>query len=295
MSPSRLHIGILADTHFWLGTPQPASGQLQDYSELICESLLADMAASPLDLAVHLGDVTCGGSHYGMGPADFDRTLDWFLARMRSLPCPVHILPGNHDMKLGETYRPTEARLGRAPGLGTSITFPAHGLQLELINAQGHSAQDIAGAADGAPVAGKVAAAELTRLAQALQAARDMHVIVGIHQLLQPVSDTMATNEGSFVQNRQEVRDILAAQGNVRAVFQGHDHRYAVHSAPLGDRDCTFVVAPALCLWPPAWLLLTVERTGLTLEIRYLDLGDAYSVAPDRRERPATAPAVIPF
>ncbi len=295
MSPRPLHIGVLADTHFWLGTPVPAGNQLQLYSERIGEALVADLADSALDLVVHLGDVTCGGSHYGMSASDFDCTLDWFLERIRTLSCPVRILPGNHDLKPGETYRPTEIRLGLRPGLGTSMTFPEHRLHFELLNAQGHTAQAIAQAAAGAPVAGWVAPAELDRLAQALDGARDWHVILGTHQLLQPMSDTRATDEGSYTRNRQEVRALLAAHTNVRTVLQGHAHRYDVHTAPLGHRDCTFVVAPALCLWPPAWLHLTVGLTGMDIRIRHLHLDDLPAAVVPSRQTPEVPAVSVSF
>ncbi len=295
MSSPLLHIGVLSDTHFWLGTPQPAEGQLQLYSEQICEALLRDLTSSSLNLVVHLGDVTCGGSHYGMSPEDFDQTLDWFLARIRTLPCPVHILSGNHDLKLGETYEPTETRLGLQPGRGLGMTFPAHNLHIELLNAQGHTEQDIAQAAEGAPVAGQVSPAELVRLDQALHDAKDMNVIVGTHQLLQPSVDYGADWKDSLVQNRQEVRTILARHGNIRAVFQGHAHKYEVQTVPLGSQACSFVIAPPLCKWPPAWLLLTIGKTGLDIQARYLDLGNVSGTMPGRQDVTVPDPVHVPF
>lgn len=70
------------------------------------------MQAAQLDMAVHLGDIVFGGGVYGMSAAEFGWTLDWFLQELQDLPFPVHLLPGNHDAVLGETYAAVSRALG---------------------------------------------------------------------------------------------------------------------------------------------------------------------------------------
>lgn len=281
MPDSTLTIGLVTDTHFWLGAREchgADARQLQPYSEIICDRLMQNLATQSLDLAIHMGDITCGGGSFGMPDDEFDRTLDWFCCRFRALDCPVRMLPGNHDAKLGHTYHRTERLLGLPPGLGTSMSFPEVGLHVELLNAQGHDALDVARARVRGqdPVVGQVSAAELARLEQSLQAAGDLNVILCTHQLLMPMSAWSGhTGDNMFVRNRREVLDILARHGRVCGVFQGHAHVHDVQQIRLGARDCTFAVVPALGIWPVAWMKLSVDTGGMALQLHRLDMADS--------------------
>lgn len=303
-----LTIGLVTDTHFWPAAPQAfgeGGRQLQPHSCLLCDLLVQDMRGQALDMAVHLGDVTCGGGGYGMPDADVARTLLWLRTRLDALDCPVRFLPGNHDAPLGHTCRATEAALGLPPAQGASVSYPERGWHVEMINAQGHGPEEVERALRDEedpqkdPTCGQVTAVELERLARSLNQAKDLNVIACCHQLLQPLSQGRPPRGAKMmVRNRQAVLDLLAAHGKVRAVFQGHAHIPDLQTLPLGDHACAFAVAPALIQWPVAWLRLVLEAGSLTLHWRRLPV-DRALVAHSRRvleaERPASPLASRPW
>ena len=264
-------VGIISDTHYWLGSPAGFGRQLQQYSQQIHAVLLEEMQAARLDLAVHLGDITCGGGAYGMPEAEFNRTLDWFLEGLPQLSCPVHLLPGNHDAVLGQTYAGTSRALGLEPGLGRTVDLPGVGVQLELLHSQGHSSAMIEAALPSDPTHGYVQPEELARFEDALSSCGDRNVVVLTHQLLMDMSGANSPTAASkATANRRLVLDIMERHDKVRAVFQGHVHVYDVH--PVGG--VTFVVAPPVITSPCAWLELRLSRTGAVLQPHLLPLPD---------------------
>lgn len=303
-----LTIGLVTDTHFWPAAPKTfgeGGRQLQPHSRLLCDLLVQDMRGQALDMAVHLGDITCGGGGYGMPDADVERTLLWLRTRLDVLDCPVRFLPGNHDAPLGHTCRAAEAALGLPPAQGTGVSYSERGWHVEMINAQGHDQEEVDRAARDEddpqkdPTFGQVAAVELERLARSLDQAKDLDVIACCHQLLQPLSQGRPPRGAKMmVRNRQAVLDLLAAHGKVRAVFQGHAHIHDRQTLLLGDHSCAFVVVPALIQWPAAWLRLVLDSGSLTLHWRRLPV-DRALVAQSRRaleaERPAASPPSRPW
>lgn len=271
MQRDSITLGIVSDTHFWLDSPTGFGRQFQQHTRYIQAALLEEMQAARLDMAVHLGDIVCGGGAYGMSAAEFGRSLDWFLRELQELPFPVHLLPGNHDAVLGETYAAVSRALGLEPGLGKSIELPEVGAQLELLHSQGHDADMIEAALPSDPTYGYVQPEELARFEDALSACGNRNVLVFTHQLLMSMSSENASTEASkATANRRSVLDIMERHAKVRAVFQGHVHVYDVH--PVGG--VTFVVAPPVIVSPCAWLELRLSRTGGLLQPHALPLPD---------------------
>lgn len=271
MQRDSVTVGIVSDTHFWLDSPNGFGRQLQQHTRYIQAVLWEEMRAAQLDLVVHLGDITCGGGNFGMSAAEFDRTLDWFLEGLQQLSCPVHLLPGNHDAVLGETYAAVSRVLGLEPGLGKSIELPEVGVQLELLHSQGHDADMIEAALPSDPTYGYVQPAELARFEDALSACGNRNVLVFTHQLLMDMSSANSPTEASkATANRRSVLDIMERHGNVRSVFQGHVHAYDVHPVD----GVTFVVAPPVIVSPCVWLELRLSRTGGILQPQLLPLPD---------------------
>ncbi len=271
MQRDSVTIGIVSDTHFWPDSPAGFGRQFQQHTRCIQAVLWEELRAAQLDMAVHLGDIVCGGGAYGMSAAEFGRTLDWFLRELQDLPFPVHLLPGNHDAVLGETYAAVSRALGLEPGLGKSIELPAVGAQLELLHSQGHDADMIEAALPSDPTYGYVQPEELARFDDALSACGNRNVLVFTHQLLMDMSSANSPTEASkATANRRSVLDIMERHGKVRTVFQGHVHVYDVHPVD----GVTFVVAPPVIVSPCAWLELRLSRTGGILQPHALPLPD---------------------
>ncbi|MFQ5611917.1 MAG: metallophosphoesterase family protein [Anaerolineae bacterium] len=272
---STVRIALCGDTHFWPGAAErfgDGGSQLQPWSEQVQAALLAQLAAAGPDLVLHLGDFTCGGGVYDMPPAVFSRTLAAIQDAFRGLPAEYYGLPGNHDCLPGQGWAYAGSLLGLEPGLGRTVDLPP--VRLVLLNAQGHSPEQIAAASPGDPTYGWVSQAELARLADALAGAEGRPVLVFLHQLLRPWVAEHPWREFYRVKNAAAVLEVLARYGNARAVFQSHAHHLDVHPAPVGSGPCWFVVAPAIIEYPLAWLQLDLAPGQLRVSMQRLPLPD---------------------
>lgn len=272
-----VRIGLCTDTHLWLhGDNHVGSkGNLLPLAESgrIFAQLVEELAGAAPDIVLHLGDFTCGGGYYHIPPSEFYAATETSMVAFARLSAPVFGLPGNHDCPPGTAVAPwrhMETCWGLQPGLGRTIDTPY--ARLILLNAQGHEPAQIEAALPDDPIYGWVSEAELARLEADLAGADDKPVILFCHQLLQPWRGDAPWREYYLVQNAPAVLDILAAAGNVAAVFQGHAHMLNVHTTTLGSRPCTFVIAPAIIEYPLGWLELTLCDQGITCRLRLLDL-----------------------
>lgn len=268
-------IAVCTDLHYWPGGPSDlgsdGSLQLLPQSETLLASLVDEMKQLRPDLLFFLGDLISGGGGYSMPPTEFDAALLHTRRMLCSTGAPTAALPGNHDCPPGGSgWSAFETLWGLAPGLGQTIDRPE--ARLILLNAQGHSPQQIAAGRPGDPVYGWVNEDELARLERELNGAAGRPVLLFVHQLLLPWSGNGGWRAFYGVENAAAVLDILARAGNVAAVFQGHAHRMDVQAVALGGRASHFVVAPALIEYPVGWLHLTLTPSLLRVELRSLPL-----------------------
>ena len=274
-----IQIALFTDTHFWPNGGQftGGDGNLQplDASQQLMDALVDALQNNPLDLAIHLGDITCGGGSYHMPATDFEEAL---LSVRRQLTAntgfPVHALPGNHDCPPGGgLWSRCEALWGLSMAGGKTIDTPY--ARLILLNLQGHSDAQIRAAGDGDPISGWVSRDELARLNAELAAA-DRPVILFMHQLLKPWSAVRPWKEFYGIGNGAEILDVMARHGNVHAVFQGHAHMLDVQEVEVGATPCRFVVVPSVIDFPHAWLQLTLSPPlsghAATLEVEVCQL-----------------------
>lgn len=272
-----ISIGLCADTHYWPNaqdfvTPD-GSLQLQGASNLILQTLLEELNDADLDLVIHLGDMTCGGGSYAMPPDVFVDTMSVLYQSCRELNAPLYVLPGNHDSTPGVGgWQAFHAIWGAEAGRGATIDLP--GVRLVLLNTQGHSFAQIADAQEFDPVYGWVSHRELARLDEALSTADERAVLVFTHQPLLPWSGSDGWQEFYGVQNADAALRILSHRANVTAVFQAHAHRFDVRTVPLGDRNCTFVIAPSLIEYPVAWVRLDISHVDMRIRLQRLPLSD---------------------
>ena len=274
--PKRLRVGLCTDTHYWPGAEDQvgAAGNLmfQSHFEQIQDALIADLAAADLDQVIHLGDVTCGGGTFLMSESAFEATVVQSRKKLQTLPAAVHALPGNHDCPPGGgDWSFFEEQWGLKSGQGKTIDFP--NVRLILVNAQGHSTMQIEEAKPSDPIYGWLNDAELARIEEALSTAGTRPVVLFMHQCLyQPTANLDYWADYFLIKNRKALLALMERFGNVRAVFQGHAHRFDVQTSTIAAKPCTFVISPPLAEYPLAWLLLTIDSTQLHVSVRPLPL-----------------------
>lgn len=129
-----------------------------------------------------------------------------FLEVTASLPLPLFCLPGNHD-------DPAMMRSAlQSPGVSTPGTVAAGAWRLVLLD-------DFRPGTD----AGRLEAAELQRLEQLLDSAREQHVLVAVHH--HPVSIGSPWMDDMILENADEFFAVLDQSRRVRAVIFGHIHQ----------------------------------------------------------------------
>jgi 3',5'-cyclic AMP phosphodiesterase CpdA len=275
LNPEQISIGLCTDTHFWPTNVfyggSDGSLQLQPWSEQLQAVLLAELEKAQLTYVLHLGDVTCGGGVYEMPEPEFYAALERTHEAYQQLSPRVHALPGNHDCPPGGgNWRYFEQLWGLQPGLGDLIDTPA--ARLVLLNAQGHTPQQIEQAKPTDPVYGWISDGELARLEDILATADGRPVLLFTHQLLRPWSYDKPWQDFYGIRNADAVLDIMARYGNVRAIFQGHAHRLDVQMIQVGQHVCHFIVAPAIIEYPLGWLRLDLNRDCVQMTLQRLPL-----------------------
>lgn len=275
-------IGICADTHYWpdaVNNVLPSGElQLQHHSRQLQSTLLAEFENADLDIAIHLGDLTCGGGSFVMPHQDFLRALSETHRGFNDLSMPVHALPGNHDcVPGGSDWQLFEGLWGLDSGQGRTVDTPH--ARLILINAQGHSAEQIDPALPHDPVYGWVNEAELARVEADLVNAGEKPVIIFIHQLLQPWSGPQEWKDFYGVLNAKAVLGVIEKYSCVRAVFQGHAHRLDVQTIWHSGSPCLYVVAPSVVEYPIGWLQLTLTHESLDVSLKTLPLPDLQALS----------------
>lgn len=276
MLPKQIRIGLCADTHFWQNgichTGSNGSLQLQPCSDLILSTLLAELQTEKPDLVLHLGDTTCGGGFFNMAREDFYSSLDTVHDEMMHLSAETHALPGNHDCPPGGgDWSYFEQLWGLVAGTGATIDLPT--ARLVLLNAQGHSREQIEDARPTDPAYGWVNDIELLRLEESLATAGDKPVVLFCHQLLRPwVSNHNPWAYFYGVKNADAVLEVMARYSNVHTVFQAHAHRLDVHRSMVGSRPCNFVVIPAIIEYPLGWMCLDFSVDSLHMQLRCLPM-----------------------
>jgi 3',5'-cyclic AMP phosphodiesterase CpdA len=277
----RIRIGLCADTHFWptdtLYCGSHGSLQLQPWSEQLQSVLVTELAKAQLDYIIHMGDITCGGGVYDMPESKFYEALNRTHKEYSQLSTPFYALPGNHDCPPGGgDWAHFEQLWSLQPGLGSTIDTPL--ARLVLINAQGHSQKQIEEAKPTDPVYGWLSDAELDRIATALATAGERPVLLFMHQLLCHWSGDRPWQDFYGIRNGASALEIIEQQGNVRAVFQAHAHRFDVQVMNIGSNPCHFIVMPAIIEYPLGWLRLDIHEHCINVALQRLPLPELASL-----------------
>ena len=256
-----LRVGIFADLHAH-DTNSPLDGFLMvEWADRLGACVDA-MNAWPADLMIELGDLVNGRFVIGAKLGDPERipgilaAADAVYARFDG---PRYYVLGNHDV-----HDLTKAAfLDRVGADHATDSFDAGGYHFVLLDAQYRP--------DGSDrgnefwyMPGYVPEPVLDWLRADL-ASTDLPTIVCLHQRLDLEHE--ARHGGPEVLNHEAVRQILVEDGDVVAVFQGHDHgggyayldgiHYVTFTALIGRIGGK----------PPTWAYVTLDPASRTIEI----------------------------
>ncbi|MGA7799929.1 MAG: 3',5'-cyclic-AMP phosphodiesterase [Gammaproteobacteria bacterium] len=252
---SPLRILQLTDTHLF-ADPQGTLHDCNTEDSLRTVLAAARMDASPTDLVLLTGDLTHDGSAQGY------RRLGRLV--QQTFEVPVWCLPGNHDD--GDTLR---AALD-----DDSLCCPGGGVvgdwQLVLLDSTLPGREG-----------GHLAAAELDRLENVLQARRAPHALVCLHHNPVPMGsrwlDTMTVDNGDALFS------VLGRHPQVRVVLWGHVHQ----PFDTERHHIRLLASPSTCVQflpgsdsfavdsrPPGYRRLTLHANGrVETTVCYVDAG----------------------
>lgn len=261
-----VRFGLIADVHAH-DTDSPLEGKWMTHTEERLTAFTNAMNAWRSDFVIELGDFVNGWVVLGADPGDPARipaVLAWADGLYATFEGPRYHVIGNHDVYNldKDQYKAT---------LGVDSTFYSFD-----VGAFHFVALDVQFAEDGTDLAhtytgvgGFVPAAELDWLRGDL-AGSDAPTIVCVHQMLDQYIEEWGR---ALVLNQPEIQAVLAEDGDVIAVFQGHDHDNAYHLID-GIHYVTFEALVDQGT-PPSWASITLDPSARTITI--IGVGDQAS------------------
>ena len=256
-----LRVGIFADLHAH-DTNSPLDRFLMiDWADRL-GACVGAMNAWPADLMIELGDFVNGRFVLGAELGDPER-IPGILAAADALYAafdgPRYYVLGNHDV-----HDLTKAEFLEGVGAeSTTESFDAGGYHFVILDAQYRP--------DGSDrgeefwfMPGFVPPHVLDWLRSDL-ASTNLPTIVCLHQRLD--LEYEARHGGPEVLNHEEVRAVLVADGDVIAVFQGHDHQGG-YSVLDGIHYVTFTaLIGRIGGKPPTWAYVTLDPRARVIRI----------------------------
>ncbi len=253
-----VRLGLFADLHAH-DTDSPLEGKWMIHTEERLAAFTAAMNAWDPDFVIELGDFVNGWVVLGADPGDPARIpeiLAWADSLYAAFDGPRYHVIGNHDVYNldKELYR---SLLGIE---STYYSFDVGAFHFVVLDVQfGEDGSDLAHTYTG--VAGFLPEAELDWLRDDL-AASDRPTIVFVHQMLDAYIEAWGR---ALVANQPEIQAVLAEDGDVIAVFQGHDHDN-VHNEIDGIHYVTFEALVDQGT-PPSWARITLDPSARTIVI----------------------------
>ena len=253
-----VRFGLIADTHAH-DIDSPLEGKWMSHTEARLDAFTDAMNAWAPDFVVELGDFINGWVVLGAEPGDPARIPDilaWADGLYGRFDGPRYHVIGNHDV-----YNLDKARYRDILGVdATFYSFDVGGVHFVTLDVQfAEDGTDLADTYTG--VAGFVPPEEFAWIEVDL-ASSDAPTVVFVHQML---DDYVEEWGRATVLNQDDVRAMLAADGDVVAVFQGHDHDNVHHVID----DIHYVTFEAMVDQgtPPSWASVTIDTAAQTITI----------------------------
>jgi hypothetical protein len=253
-----VRFGLVTDIHAH-DTDSPLEGKWMTNTEERLASFTAAMNAWGAGFVVELGDFINGWVVLGADPGDPARIPDvlaWADGVYAAFDGPRYHVIGNHDV-----YNLNKEQYRAILGIDSTIYgFDVGAFHFIVLDVQfANDGSDLAHTYTG--VAGFVPPAELEWLRADL-AASDAPTIVLVHQTLDAYIEEWGR---AVVTNQDEVRAAIAADGDVIAVFQGHDHDNAYREID-GIHYVTFEALVDQGT-PPSWAAVTLDPSARSITI----------------------------
>ena len=253
-----LRFGLVTDIHAH-DLDSPLEGKWMAHTEERLDAFTSDMNAWSPAFVVELGDFVNGWLVLGAEPGDPARIPDiltWAEELYSRFDGVRYHVIGNHDV-----YNLDKAQYREILGIAsTYYSFDAGGYHFIALDVQYTlDGTDLANTYTG--VAGFVPPAEMDWLRADL-AASERPTVVLVHQRLDDYLDEWGR---STVFNQSEVQALLAVDGDVIAVLQGHDHAN-VHNVIDGIHYLTFEAMVDQGT-PPSWAHITLDSEARTIVI----------------------------
>jgi 3',5'-cyclic AMP phosphodiesterase CpdA len=244
-APERTRLAVLADPH--LAARAEGTWKCYHRTERFLERAVEGVGEVAPDATIVAGDLTKDGEEY-----NFDR-YDEVAAPLAD---PLTI-PGNHDVPkeyVEHDVMPVADFADRYTDDGYPFRRRVGGVDVFCLNS--------AAAPDGSlrdTWGGRVSEAQLEWLTDRLPA--DRLSVVAVHHNLFAQPEHRADDHDFWwnfpLENRTAVQEVLADAGPV-LVLSGHHHIPSYRS----EGDVHEVVAPALCSYPPSYLVVDVGPEG---------------------------------
>jgi len=241
-----VRLAVLADAH--LATRAEGSWKVLHRTEAALERAIADVNDRGVDAVLVAGDLTKDGEA---------RNFDRFEELIGRLDAPTAAIPGNHDVPkaaLDHRVMPVEAFAERFCEGGFPARRSFGGVDVLLLNTATHPHGRLRTSHDGA-----VGARQRERLDDALADA-ETTIVLGHHPLLSLPEHEQFSRSHFTLRDADATLDVLADH-DVPLVLSGHHHLPSA-SRERGVRE---VIAPALCSYPRAYLLVEVGPEGTTI------------------------------
>jgi len=265
-----VHIGLITDTHAH-DLDSPLEGKWMSHTEERLSAFTTAMNEWGPDFVIELGDFINGWVVLGADPGDPARIPDilaWANELYNQFDGPAHHVIGNHDL-----YNLDKTRYLNALGSdATYYSFDVEGYHFVVLDVQyAEDGADLAHTYTG--VAGFVPQPEFDWLRSDLETS-NQPTIIFVHQML---DDFIEEWGRPTVINQLELQQLFAEDGDVIAVFQGHDHAN-LHNVIDGIHYVTFE-AMVDQNTPPTWARISLDPDSRSIVIEGVGVQASYELS----------------